>query len=259
VILRRLSQSLKEQNWTAIVIEFVLLVVGVFLGIQVSNWNAEREMRQKSELFTARLIADLKVEAWGYEYLIGYNKDALANARRALDALTGDAPLSDEQFLIAAYRATQYESQDRRRATYDELVSTGTIGLITNQKLRQTAIGIYSTTLIDQTMSEAKQSEYRLLFRKALSAQVQQALLGRCGDRVLKPLDYAGIANSLDYPCTLDLPADRIHAAALALREREGLEEALRLRFADVETVLANLQAYNAGLVDDLREFRSRE
>ena len=259
MILRRLSQSLKEQNWTAIVIEFVLLVTGVFLGIQVSNWNAERETRQKSALFTARLVSDLKVEAWGYEYLVGYNKDVLANARRALDSLTGDAPLSDEQFVIAAYRATQYESQDRRRATYDELVSTGTIGLITDQKLRKAAIGIYSTTLIDQTMEEARQSEYRLLFRKTLSAQVQQALLEKCGDRILVSLDYSGIVQSLDYPCTLGLPADRIHAAAQALRMREGFEETLRLRFADLETVLANLQAYNGGLVSDLRALRSRK
>ena len=256
MILRRLTQSLKQQNWTAIVIEFVLLVTGVFLGIQVSNWNAERETRQKSALFTARLVADLQVEAWGYEYLIGYNKDVLVNARRALDALTGDAPLSDEQFVIAAYRATQYESSDRRRATYDELVSTGTIGLITNLKLRQTAIGIYSTTLIDQTMQEAKQSEYRLVFRKTLSAQVQQELLEKCGDRILLPLDYAGIPHSLDYPCKLDLPAEKIQAAAQALRSRAGLEETLRLRFADVGTVLSNLEQYNHALVEDLREFR---
>lgn len=37
MILRRLSQSFREQNWMAIGIEFVLLVAGVFLGIQVSN------------------------------------------------------------------------------------------------------------------------------------------------------------------------------------------------------------------------------
>jgi len=37
------------------------------------------------------------------------------------------------------------------------------------------------------------------------------------------------------------------------------LSAASRLRFADVETVLANLQAYNAGLVNDLREFRGRK
>lgn len=256
MLLRRLSQSLKEQNWTAIVIEFVLLVSGVFLGIQVSNWNIERETRQKSALFTSRLMADLRVEAWAYEYLIEYNKDVLANSRRALDDLTGDQPLSDEQFVIAAYRATQYESQDRRRATYDELVSTGAIGLITDQKLRQTAIGVYATTIIDQTMEESKQSEYRQIFRKALSAQVQKALMEKCGDRVIKPLDYAGIVHSLDYPCALDLPPERIRAAAQALRSHQGLLASLQLRFADLGTVLANLQQYNVGLLRDLREIR---
>jgi hypothetical protein len=68
MILRRLSQSLKEQNWTAIAIEFVLLVLGVFLGIQVSNWNAERETREKAAVFTARLKDDLRMEAWRYQF-----------------------------------------------------------------------------------------------------------------------------------------------------------------------------------------------
>ena len=254
MILRRLTQSLKEQNWTAITIEFVLLVVGVFLGIQVSNWNTERELRQKSEVFTQRLLADLRVEAWAYEYLIGYNRDVLANARRALDALDGEKPLSDEQLLIAAYRATQYESQDRRRATFDELVSTGTIGLIRSQKLRETATAVYATTIIDQTMAEAKQSEYRLVFRKAMPARVQQALLERCGDRIVPPLDYSRIPHSLDYQCTLGLPDDVVRSAAQSLRAAPGLVPTLRLRHADLGTVIANLDNYNRDMLDNLRE-----
>ena len=81
MILRRLSQSLKEQNWTAITIEFVLLVVGVFLGIQVSNWNAERENRQKGAVFTARLREDLRQEAWRYRFLLddGRTQDVIAD------------------------------------------------------------------------------------------------------------------------------------------------------------------------------------
>lgn len=259
MILRRLSQSLKEQNWTAIIIEFVLLVTGVFLGIQVSNWNAERETRQKSAIFTARLMTDLQVEAWAYQYLIEYQRDVQANARRALDGFDGSQPLSDEQLVIAAYRATQYESQDRHRATYDELVSTGTIGLITNQKMRETAMMVYATTLIDQTLDEGKQSEYRLIFRRTLPAQVQQALLERCGDKIITPLDYAGIVHSLDYPCTLDLPEETVRAAAQALRTRDELVPALRLRFADTGTVLFNLLDSNSALVNNLREFRSRK
>lgn len=59
MILRRLSQSLKEQNWTAIWIEFVLLVAGVFLGIQVSNWNAARVDRMEYEAALKRLSAEI--------------------------------------------------------------------------------------------------------------------------------------------------------------------------------------------------------
>jgi len=259
MILRRLSQSLKVQNWTAIWIEFVLLVAGVFLGIQVSNWNAERETRQKSAIFSARLMADLRVEAWAYQYLMEYEKDVQANARRALDGFDGTQPLSDEQLVIAAYRATQYESQDRHRATYDELVSTGTIGLITDQKMRETAMMVYATTLIDQTLEEGKQSEYRLIFRRTLPAQVQQALLEKCGDKIITPLDYAGIVRSLDYPCTLGLPEDTVRAAAQALRTRVDLVPALRLRFADIGTVLVNLIDSNVALVNGLREYEDRK
>ena len=59
MILRRLSQSLKEQNWTAIVIEFVLLVLGVFLGIQVANWNEERRDHNREHAYLGRIATEL--------------------------------------------------------------------------------------------------------------------------------------------------------------------------------------------------------
>ncbi len=60
MILRRLSQSLKEQNWTAIVIEFVLLVTGVFIGIQVSNWNQARVEQQRTALLLDGFRTDMQ-------------------------------------------------------------------------------------------------------------------------------------------------------------------------------------------------------
>ena len=41
MILRRLAENLHAQNWTAIAIEFVLVVLGVFLGIQAQNWQGD--------------------------------------------------------------------------------------------------------------------------------------------------------------------------------------------------------------------------
>jgi hypothetical protein len=42
MILRRITEHVKTQNWFAVGLDFVIVVVGVFIGIQVANWNAMR-------------------------------------------------------------------------------------------------------------------------------------------------------------------------------------------------------------------------
>ena len=259
MILRRVIQHVKKQEWTAIWIDLVIVVVGVFIGIQVANWNTERETKKKSAVFTERLKADLREEAWGYEYLILYNKDVLANAERVLAVMDGEAEMSDEQFVISAYRASQYKYNVRQRSTYDEMISTGSIDLISDQSLRETAVEIYTAPLFDEISSDGQKSEYREIFRKSVSKDVQRALLKNCGDRYVEPLDYVLIIKSLDYACTLDLPAEKISAAANALRSNAGLVPALQYRFADVETALADMDFYNPNLNNNLREIAGRK
>jgi hypothetical protein len=242
MILRRLSQSLKEQNWTAIGIEFILLVVGVFLGIQVANWNEERERNKQSEVYTERLKADLREEAWGYTLVIEYNKDVLARIESVLADLQGDVALSDEQFVISAFRATQYRVIDRKRATFDELISTSKIDLIKDQTLRNTAIKLYNIPMLDNLYNEGVSSEYRKLFRRTVSKDVQQALFDNCGDGFAKALDYTSIKETLSRPCTLGLPADKITAAAKALRTQDDMLAASQLRFAEVSTTIRGLE-----------------
>jgi hypothetical protein len=241
--LRHVLEHLRQQHWTAIFLDLVIVVVGVFIGMQVSNWNEERATRQRALVFSERLRADLRVEAWAYAYQYAYNRDVLANAKRALDALGGDHALSDEQLVISAYRASQFRAFTAHRATYDELVSTGTIGLIADAHLREIALITYVDPLVRGIAEDGTRSEYRLLFRRTVSADVQHALLKNCGDRDAPLLDYARVVGSIDYACTLDLPAEKVTQAAAALRGRDQLVPALQLRFADIETALSNLVA----------------
>ena len=60
MILRRVMEHVKHQNWTAVALDFVIVVVGVFIGIQVSNWNAERAAQDRREQVKATLLTDLK-------------------------------------------------------------------------------------------------------------------------------------------------------------------------------------------------------
>lgn len=58
MLLRRVIKHVNEQNWTAIGIDLIIVVIGVFLGIQVSNWNDERTVRTAEKELIARLVSE---------------------------------------------------------------------------------------------------------------------------------------------------------------------------------------------------------
>ena len=250
---RRVIEHLKNEKWAAIGIELMIVVLGVFIGIQVSNWNERLATNRTAALFTEHLKADLREEDWAYQLLTSYNREVLANAERTVNALEGKTTLSDENLLVSAYRATQYKQRLRRRSTYDELISTGKIGLIRDRSLRDTAMRLYNVATIDNLVREGMQSRYREAFRMSLPNDLQRVLGKQCGDRFIRTGDYAGIPGILDYACTTGLSEQAISEGAQALRSNATLVPLLRLRIADIETRLVDLTVNNRSILESLR------
>ncbi|OGT56194.1 MAG: hypothetical protein A3E01_04850 [Gammaproteobacteria bacterium RIFCSPHIGHO2_12_FULL_63_22] len=250
MILRRFAEALKQQNWAAIAIEFVLLVLGVFLGIQMSNWNQERETAKKAAVFTQRLREDLRVEAWRFEAINRYYENVRSNAERTLYALEGKLALSNEALLIAAYRATQYAEFVQYRATYDELTSTGNIVLIADPTLRRLATEVYSTGLYQNVKNEGVNSRYRVAFRMLVPLDVQTAIATNCGDKTSEVNNYRSIENLIDYECSTGLPPRDIDSTATLLRSDAALVPLLRLRITDINSAVGTRVMSQAVLQD---------
>ncbi len=250
---RRFIENLKHQQWTAAIIELGIVVLGVFIGLQASNWNEDRLRTAQAANFAERLKADLREEDWYYQLQIVYNRQVLANANRVASALEGKATMSDEALLINAYRATQYKQRPRRRSTYDELIATGTIGLIRDRTLRDTAMRVYNLPTFENMVREGMQSRYREAFRMSLPNDVQRAIGRNCGDRYIPTGDYATLTGVLDYPCTTGLSEPAIGEAVQALKSTPNLLPLLRLRIADIETRLVDLTSNNRDVVEKLR------
>lgn len=60
MILRRLADSLRRQDWFTVVLEIGILVLGVFLGIQVANWNQDRLDDQRRAQIIDALVTNLE-------------------------------------------------------------------------------------------------------------------------------------------------------------------------------------------------------
>ena len=58
MILRRLTKHVKDQNWFAVALDFLIVVVGVFIGIQVANWNDARADRGQAADLMTRIVSE---------------------------------------------------------------------------------------------------------------------------------------------------------------------------------------------------------
>ena len=67
MILRRVTKHVTEQNWFAVFIDFLIVVVGVFIGIQVSNWNETRKEDAQEKDYLIRLYEDFEANVSGIQ------------------------------------------------------------------------------------------------------------------------------------------------------------------------------------------------
>jgi len=255
VILSRIIEHVKAQNWTAIVLDFVIVVCGVFIGIQLGNWNDALRRDRSAAQFQERLVADMNLESTNYEYLREYYSAVQSAAETTLAALTGEITLSDSELVVNAFRASQYNWMERQRGTYDELVASGNLDLISDTKLRTLVASYYAMTMLEEVSEKSQNSEYRRAFRMTVPPDLHQALNQQCGDRQVEGA-LPGVM-TLDYACELEWPEDKIAATAAHLRSDDKFPALLRLQIADVSsrnaTMDNNYEAYR------LADFKDRE
>lgn len=243
MILRRLSTNLRTQNWTAIAIEFVLLVLGVYLGILAANWNLERVARQETGKLLSQLEAELGEMVIDLDSMDTYYAVSGRYATRALAGWRGDPTVSDSDFVIAAYQASQINGVGTNSSVWAEIFGADNLRNIDDLPLRQNlrSLMTFDYDLVDLS---AAMSRYREEVRKVIPDAQQRAIRQRCGD-IQKPNGTLVLPPT----CDLVLPAAEAAQTSAALRARPDLIGELNWHGALVATQLQN--------VDALRDYAS--
>lgn len=137
MLFRRIAQHVKEQNWTAVAIDFVIVIVGVFLGMQVSNWNDDRVQAQSTE----RLIERIEEEFTSLEVELSTVVDRLdtftAGTGCLIDEIRETAPTqSSDELSRCIWSASALPVLPDIPAVVTEMVSSGSLTQIANDDLR---------------------------------------------------------------------------------------------------------------------------
>ena len=146
MILRRLAEGIRGQNWFTVALEILIVVVGIFIGLQADDWNRARIDRGLETRYLERLHADLQTD---FDRMA--RSENLANRRMQqvvllLDGIADPQVAASQpvQFIEAVEKAGWQSYRPLTPNAYAELIGTGRTTLIRSENLRDDFSNYYA-------------------------------------------------------------------------------------------------------------------
>jgi len=147
MILRRLGDAIAEQNWFVVMTELLVVIFGIFIGLQVDDWKEARKDRKDEQVFMHRLHEDLLLAEELSSRVRERRLNRLQSLMDASDVLFGRANrdvLSEEECTSIA-SSNYFNINASSLSSLEELESTGRMGIIRNTELRTALVELQQT------------------------------------------------------------------------------------------------------------------
>jgi len=144
-MLRRLTEHLRIQNWAAVILELIVVVVGIFLAFQLERWYAEQRLRSNVQERLVALSAEFSKNSDELDRAVQINTEVV-NATLELLKMDEQSPSSDDYDYFYQLLATASRTNTRQfqYGAYNSLISTGELELFDNESLKLNLAGFYA-------------------------------------------------------------------------------------------------------------------
>ena len=185
MLFRRVAEHVRTQNWTAIGIDFLIVVVGVFLGIQLGNWNEGRKEQAEYADAVERLDREMTANVAAFDAMDARLIGAIGDVRKGVDALnTCDGTPENRSMVNAALKVIiGTEGFHVRDTALRELTSDPAL-------LRHQSSEVRSRLSDLQFTTDIAISEGQLYEAKPLETDVAALAATGIGERHDRPFPY---------------------------------------------------------------------
>ena len=242
MILRRVRERAAHHDWFAVGLDLLILVVGVFLGIQASNWNQARLERHQAREYRQMLQSDLEANLENLATRKRYYGWVRDEALATLADLERPSASLDEQFLVHAYQATQIQPWALKRNTYDEILSVSAMANLGDPLLRDKIANYYVTSDVSGANISVV-PPYRDILRRIMPYAVQQAIRARCNERLVQNSHGSTDIILPAGPCPLGLGAVTVRRAVAQVHDWPGLSLDLNRQLVDLDQKLISVDS----------------
>ena len=231
MILARLSKAIREQNWFAVVLEFVIVIAGVVIGFQITAWAQARADAEREALMLTRLHAEAETN-------VRYFSQEAADRREGDERRDGliQKMLANDFENIAPHELTggifsagNLQEPTPSRVVYDEIVSAGLTSRIGDEAMR-TALAEYWSEIDSLRTNNDRRREEALAFPRSIAAQDEFLEIDYDADHPLRrrySIDPERAAQSEDFMDFVLFSNTR--SRMMTLRWSEALNRAIAL------------------------------
>ena len=145
MLLRSITKHVKEQNWFAVALDFFIVVLGILIAFQITQWNEARNNRVQELTYLERLSTDLAATKERNTLQVDRNSGLIRTMDITLSSLKSCklTPENEAAFIYGLFELGRYNLPEFVAGTFEELNTTGNFQLIRNLELRREITRVY--------------------------------------------------------------------------------------------------------------------
>ena len=176
MILRRLAESIRRQDWFVVFLELLIVVFGVYIGIYLGDVQAARQYATETDQALGALESELRSDIDRLDEVIAWQTKRIREQKELLDLWTH----YDEQSEEVAMRLESVFGDNStffpNRSAYSSMQAGGYLARLPNERLRLNVTRLFEREYVRQDLNAT--------FYDELSNDFSTLILAKHWDRV---------------------------------------------------------------------------
>lgn len=238
MLLRSITKHVKDQNWFAVALDFFIVVVGILIAFQITNWSTESALDAKERELLTELKHEIESDVVKATILRDHFANVHAAAKRSIAFIDSGADCGEACWPVLAdfFHASHWFPVAVKRVTFEDMRRQG---LPRSREVIMAVENYHAQNHINALVLQGL-PDYRENVRSVLPVSIHEAYWSTCWS-----LD-AGVETINYDDCQKSVSNEVAAQAVAAILEREDIRPSLTFWFSEITPTADELDNQNA-------------
>ncbi len=239
MILGKLVKHISEGYWFKVLVDFLVVVIGIFVALQVTQWSEDQEQNELKQNYYQRLVEELKSNSKFYDLSLSYYDTVVNHAEIVLRDINKPIEQLDSNLIFHAYHSTQRLGRNVLNYTIKDLLSNGIMTELSDLKFKD-SLSLYNDMIKDESI-QSPITAFRINIRGLIDIKLQRQIKAECGEVFVQSnLKQASI--TLPMKCDIEFDKEILMEQIIRLKNYTNLTKDLTFRINDLEWKINNFR-----------------